>query len=55
MPKKKKTTLTKKQALADVARLQKLSKELELGLKKVKTGIKGSPFGCPAGSPTYRK
>ena len=55
MPKKKKTTVTRKQALADVANLQKLSKKLELGLRKVKTAIKGSPYGCPPGSPTYRK
>jgi hypothetical protein len=55
MPKKKKTAVTRRQALADVEKLQKLSKELELGLKKVKMGIKGSPYGCPAYSPTYRK
>jgi hypothetical protein len=46
MPKKKKTALTRvqKQALADLKKLQKLSKDLELGLKKVETLI-GSKYG----------
>ena len=46
MPKKKKTALTRvqKQALADVKKLQKLTENLELGLKKVKNLI-GSKYG----------
>ena len=46
MPKKKKTALTgvQKQALADVEKLQKLSKKLELGLKEVKKRV-GSKYG----------
>jgi hypothetical protein len=46
MSKKKKAALTRaqKQALADVEKLQKLTEDLELGLKKVKKLI-GSKYG----------
>jgi hypothetical protein len=55
MPKKKKAGLTKRQrkVLADVEKLRKVSEDLELGLKKVKTEL-GSPLGNPTFSPKCR-
>ncbi len=47
MPRKKRKGLTKRQAIADVEKLEKTAKKLVLELEKVKKDLKMSAFPGP--------